>query len=70
MKDREQIRKEILEIPIGDIISSFRDSLMLADKCGDICATIRFANQINTLEDIVDLFVSIDEETDNLLTEG
>ena len=70
MKSRAQIRKDILVKPIGDIIDKFKDSMDLANRSGDICATVSFANQINALNEVVDLLMVVDEETDNLLTEG
>jgi len=70
MKDRGQIRKDILAMPIGDILNEIKDSMDLANRCGDICATVSFANEINVLNEIIDGLVTVDEETDGLITEG
>lgn len=70
MKDRGQIRQEILKRPIGDFISDCKEGLETAHKYGDICACVRYANDIIHLENIVDAFVAIDEETNGLITEG
>lgn len=70
MSDREQIRQKILNRPIGDFISDCKEGLETANKHGDICACVSYANNIIHLEDIVDAFVAIDEETGGLITEG
>lgn len=70
MKTREQIKKDVLAMPIGDILDHLKEGMETANKHGDICATVLFATQINFLETLVGTFVDLDEETDNLFTEG
>ena len=70
MKDIGQIRKDILAMPIGDILNEIKDAMDLTNRCGDICATVNFANEINVLNEIIDGLVTVDEETDGLITEG
>ena len=69
MKSRAQIRADVLEMSIKDVLDTLKDGLDLANRSGDICATVSYANKINTLEEVVDGLVTVDAETDNLFTE-
>lgn len=62
MKTRKETREEILNTPIGDIISCFKDTLIAADKNGSVTAVVRFSNTINYLNDIVDDLLGIEIE--------
>ena len=62
-------REAVLSIPIGDVISSLKDALDLAGRCGDVCASVYYATRINALNDIVDGLVSVDKDTDGLIRE-
>lgn len=62
MKTRKEAREEILNTPIGDIISCFKDTLIAADKNGSVTAVVRFSNTINYLNDIVDDLLGIEIE--------
>lgn len=58
MRTRMEIKKEILETPIGDIMANFKDALMIADSQNHILAQVHFANMFNALENIVDSMVN------------
>lgn len=62
MRTRKEAREEILNTPIGDIISCFKDTLITADKNGSVTAVVRFSNTINYLNDIVDDLLEIEIE--------
>lgn len=70
-KDRAQIRKDILKMPLGDVLDIFKDGLETAQiHNAGICAILTYAKTINELEEIIGGLIDLDEETDNLLTEG
>jgi hypothetical protein len=58
MRTRKEIKKEVLETPIGEIMMNFKDALTLAEANNHILATVYFANLVNTIENIVDLMVN------------
>lgn len=71
MKDRGQIRKEILKKPIGEIIDYYKECLEAASEHNaDLPTLVSFSNDINNLEKVVWDLVDIDEDTDGLITEG
>lgn len=71
MKDRAQIRKDILAKPIGEIIDFIKEAMEdAADHHADFITLVNFSTDINHLERIVWDLVDIDEDTDNLITEG
>lgn len=57
-RTRKEIKKEVLETPIGDIMMNFKDALMIADSQNHILAKVHFANMVNVLEGIVDSIVN------------
>ena len=58
MKD---IRKRVLDMPIGDIVNDLKSGMNLANRCGDICATVYYANRVNALEDVIDFIICVIE---------
>ena len=62
-------RDVVLKIPIGDVISELEGGMETANKCGDICACVYYATKINALNDVVDGLVSVDKDTEGLISE-
>lgn len=69
MKNNGQIRKRLLEKPISFFIDELQNGMIAANRSGDVCATIFYANRINILNEIVASFTAMDVETDGLFTE-
>ena len=69
MKNKQSIREIILSLPIGQILDEMKDALDLANRSGDIPATIAYANRINVLNEIIDVGIEIEKET-GIYSEG
>jgi len=57
------LRNEILNRPIKEFIDEFKDAMDLANRSGDITATVYYANRINSLNDMVDCICEAEEDT-------
>lgn len=57
-----QTREELLKRPIGEFIDDCKAGLDAASKNGDLCACVRFASDINHLNDIVEAFQFIEDD--------
>lgn len=55
-------REELLKRPIGEFIDDCKAGLDAASKNGDLCACVRFASDINHLNDIVEAFQFIEDD--------
>lgn len=62
MRTKKQIREDVLKEPIGDIIAYLHEDLALADSMRDSLKMFEFANYINTINQVIDLFVAVDIE--------
>ena len=62
MKTKKQIREDVLKEPIGDIIAYLHEDLALADSTRDSLKMFEFANYINTINQVINLFVAVDME--------
>jgi len=69
MKNKQSIREIILSLPIGQILDEMNDAMDLANRSGDIPATIAYANRINVLNEIIDVGIEIEKET-GIYSEG
>lgn len=54
-------RKDVCNMTIGEVIDEFKDALELANRCGDIIATVHYATRLNQLEDMVECLMVIEE---------
>ena len=62
VRTEKQIREDVLKEPIGDIIAHLHEDLELADNMRDSLKMFEFANYINTINQVIDLFVAVDME--------
>ena len=59
----ENLRNEILNRSVKDIIEELEDALCLANELGDIKATVHYAMLVNNLNDTVDLISLAEKDT-------
>lgn len=62
MRTEKQIREDVLKEPVGDIIAYLHEDLALADSMRDSLKMFEFANYINVINQVIDLFVTVDME--------
>ncbi len=67
--DRATSRKAVLSMTLEDVLAELKDAIDLASRSGDICHTVYFADKINLIENLIDNFITVDEDTDGLITE-
>lgn len=67
--DRVKSHKTVLSMTLKDVLLEYKDGMDLANKHGDICTTVSFANKINFVQEIINDFMDVDEETEGLITE-
>lgn len=68
--DRKKSRETVLSMTLEDVLREYKDAMKLANKYGDFCFTVYYANKINLIEEIIKTFMGLDEETEGLITEG
>ena len=67
--DKAKSREAVLNMTLKDVLNELKDGLDTAEKYGGSCAIVQFANEINFIENMIDSFMAIDEETEGLITE-
>lgn len=60
MIEKASIRNEVLNRPIGEVITDLRGSLEAADKSGNIVNVVGHAYKIGVLEQVVDYFSDLE----------
>jgi len=69
MTEMKSAREIVLSISIGDILNELEEGMRTANASGSIQATVKYANQINAIEGVVDMFTAIEKET-GIYSEG
>ena len=63
MYNAPNLRQEVMERPIKDIIDELEDAMTLANESGDIKAVVHYANKVNELNDLVDFICEAEKDT-------
>lgn len=61
---RNRATREAAEgLTLGEVYFTIKDALTLANQCGDILATVKYANIVNMIDDIINFEAEVLAET-------